>query len=64
MLENLEQKIIGVQDHLDRVNKKMKNTLDQVGRRSDKLCIDVVCIVILLGMIGVMYNLGKNSKNL
>jgi hypothetical protein len=31
MLGNLEQKIIDVQDHLDRVNKKMKNTLDQVG---------------------------------
>ncbi|GAB5030092.1 soluble nsf attachment protein receptor [Nannochloropsis oceanica] len=63
MLENLEQKIIDVQDHLDRVNKKMKTTLQQVGRRSDKLCIDIICIVILLGMIGLLYNLMKNSKN-
>ena len=62
MLDNLEQKIIDVQDHLDRVNRKMKTTLEQVGRRSDKLCIDIICIVILLGMVGVLYNLIKNSK--
>jgi hypothetical protein len=63
MLENLEQKIIDVQDHLDRVNRKMKTTLDQVGRRSDKMCIDIICIIILLGMVGVLYNLIKNSKS-
>lgn len=51
-----------VQDHLDRVNRKMKTTLDQVGRRSDKMCIDIICIIILLGMVGVLYNLIKNSK--
>jgi len=63
MLENLEQKIMDVQDHLDRVNKKMKTTLQQVGRRSDKLCIDIICVVILLGMVGLLYNMVKNSKN-
>jgi hypothetical protein len=52
-----------VQDHLDRVNKKMKTTLQQVGRRSDKLCIDIICVVILLGMVGLLYNMVKNSKN-
>lgn len=64
MLENLEQKIIDVQDHLDRVNRKMKTTLKQVGRRSDKLCVDIICIVILLGLVGVIYNLVKNSPDL
>lgn len=64
MLENLEQKIIDVQDHLDRVNRKMKTTLEQVGRRSDKLCIDIICIVMLLGLVGVLYNLVKNAKKI
>lgn len=62
MLENLEQKIIDVQDHLDRVNKKMKTTLDQVGRRSDKLCIDIICIIIMLGLGGLLYSMVKNHK--
>ena len=61
MLENLEQKIMDVQDHLDNVNRKMKNTLEQVGRSSDKMCIDIICIIILLGMVGVLYNLVKKG---
>ena len=27
------------------VNAKMKETLDEVGRSSDKLCVDIMCIV-------------------
>jgi len=62
MLDNLEEKITDVQDKLDSVNLKLKKTLDTVGRRSDKMCIDIICIVLLLGMVGVLYRVITNSK--
>jgi hypothetical protein len=33
----------------------------QVGRGTDKICVDIMCILILLGMIGVIYNMTKGN---
>lgn len=57
MLDDLQQRIDNVQDHLENVNAKMKTTLDKVGRSSDKLCVDIMCLILLIGMVIVMYKL-------
>ena len=56
MLDNLNDKIENVQDHMTNVNSKMKETLDEVGRSSDKLCVDIMCIMIMVGFGAVLYN--------
>jgi hypothetical protein len=31
----------------------------QIGRPSDKFCMDIICLVILLGVASVIYNMAK-----
>ena len=57
MLEDLAQRMDTVHDHISNVNLKMKSTLDEVGRSSDKLCVDVMCLLFLIGLIVIMYQL-------
>ena len=45
MLSQLDQKIGDAHEHMVNVNAKMKETLEEVGRSSDKLCVDIMCIV-------------------
>jgi hypothetical protein len=45
MLDNLGKRIDNVHDHVTTVNSKMKDTLTEVGRSSDKLCVDIICVV-------------------
>ena len=59
MLDDLENQVDSVADHLGNVNKNMKTTLEKVGRRGDKFCVDIICLVILLGLGAVIYNLAK-----
>ena len=61
MLEDLQQRMDEVHDHVSNVNAKMKDTLDEVGRSSDKLCVDVMCLLFLIGMIIVLYQLLTSS---
>lgn len=57
MIDDLGQHLDQVHEHLDNVNKKMKVTLDKVGRSSDKLCVDIMCLILLIGMAIVIYKL-------
>merc|ERR1712071_42321 len=45
MLDNLGQRVDNVHEHVTNVNAKMKETLAEVGRSSDKICVDIMCIV-------------------
>ena len=56
MLENLHTKIDSANERLAGVNTKMKETLEEVGRSSDKLCVDIMCIVLMIGFGAVIYN--------
>lgn len=56
MLENLHTKIDAANERLAGVNTKMKDTLEEVGRSSDKLCVDIMCIVLMIGFGAVIYN--------
>lgn len=45
MLSQLDHKLGNTHEHMVNVNAKMKETLEEVGRSSDKLCVDIMCIV-------------------
>jgi len=60
MLDNVEQKIDDVHEHLNNVNFKMKETLNQI-RGADKICIDVLCILLMAGLGAVLYIMIKNQ---
>ena len=62
MLEDLQSRMDTVQDHITNVNSKMKETLAEVGRGSDKLCVDVMCLLFLIGMIIVLYQLLTSKR--
>jgi len=45
MLQQTQSRIDSAHEHMTNVNAKMKDTLNEVGRSSDKLCVDIMCIV-------------------
>lgn len=55
MLDKLHTKIDAANERLAGVNTKMKDTLEEVGRSSDKLCVDIMCIVMMIGFGAVIY---------
>lgn len=59
MLEKLHTKIDAANERLAGVNTRMKDTLEQVGRSSDKLCVDIMCIVLMIGFLAVIYRFVK-----
>lgn len=56
MLNDMGQKIENAFEHIDNVNAKMKDTLNEV-RGGDKICVDIMCIVLMVGLGAVMYQL-------
>ena len=60
MLENVGNKIDNAHDHINNINAKMKETLDEV-RGADKICVDIMCIVLMVGMGAVLYQLIKKN---
>lgn len=55
MLENLHNKIDKANERMAGVNETMKQTLEEVGRSSDKLCVDIMCIVLMIGFVAIIY---------
>lgn len=53
MLDNMGRRIEGANEHIDNVNAKMKDTLNEV-RASDKICVDIMCIVVMVGLGAVL----------
>jgi len=60
MLERVEEQMEQVQEHVTNVNTKMKETLDEV-RGADKICVDIMCIVLMVGLGAVMYQMVKSQ---
>lgn len=60
MLEGLDRRIDAVNTHVTSVNEKMKETLTSV-RSADKICVDIMCIVMAVGFAAVLYNFVKPS---
>jgi SYP7 family syntaxin len=61
LLEHVNTKMDKVNERMTGVNAKMKETLEEVGRAGDKLCIDIMCIVLMIGFGAVIYNFAKGS---
>lgn len=55
MLDNVNNKMDRVNERMVSVNTKMKETLEEVGRASDKLCVDIMCIVLAIAFGSVIY---------
>mmetsp|Transcript_17867 Transcript_17867/g.27149 ORF Transcript_17867/g.27149 Transcript_17867/m.27149 type:complete len:315 (+) Transcript_17867:120-1064(+) len=61
MLQEVGSKIDNAHEHMINVNAKMKDTLNEVGRSSDKLCVDIMCIVLGIGLIAVIYKMATGG---
>lgn len=42
---------------VESVNMKMKKTLQKVGRSGDKCMMDMICLILLLGILTVVYKM-------
>jgi SYP7 family syntaxin len=60
MLEGVNNKMDKVNERMVNVNQKMKETLEEVGRSGDKLCVDIMCICLAIGFVAVIYNFMQN----
>jgi peptidoglycan hydrolase CwlO-like protein len=56
MLDRVDQKIDKNLERMTKVNERMKETLEEVGRASDKIMVDIMCIVLAVGFAAVIYN--------
>ena len=41
--------------NMEKVNGRMKETLEEVARSSDKMMVDIMCIVLMIGFGAVIY---------
>jgi SYP7 family syntaxin len=60
MLTNLEEKVDAVHDKVFNVNQRLKTTIEEV-RSSDKICLDIFCVLILVGMLIVVIKVTTNA---
>eukprot|EP00558_Chaetoceros_sp_UNC1202_P004198 CAMPEP_0197247928 /NCGR_PEP_ID=MMETSP1429-20130617/32567_1 /TAXON_ID=49237 /ORGANISM="Chaetoceros sp., Strain UNC1202" /LENGTH=344 /DNA_ID=CAMNT_0042708977 /DNA_START=56 /DNA_END=1090 /DNA_ORIENTATION=- len=60
MLENVGNRIDDNLDHITNINAKMKETLNEV-RSADKICVDIMCIVMMVGLGAVLYQMIKGT---
>jgi hypothetical protein len=56
MLENMSEKVDGVAKTMTFINKRMKHTLKKVGRAGDKLCVDIFCVVLAVGLFSIIWH--------
>ena len=56
MLDKVDKKLDKNLERMTNVNARMKDTLEEVGRASDKLMVDIMCIVLAIGFGAVIYN--------
>lgn len=56
MLEGLATNIDRVHEKVSNVNASLKEKLEELGG-ADKMCMNMICLVLLLGMIGIVYKL-------
>ncbi|CAM9121935.1 unnamed protein product [Ascophyllum nodosum] len=60
MVTDMGNRIDTAQDHVSNVNTRLKDVLRQV-RSADKFCVDIMCILLLLGLVAVLYGVITNS---
>lgn len=58
-LEQLNNKMDKINERMVSVNESMKETLEEVARSSGKLCVDIMCIIVMIGFAGTIYSFLK-----
>jgi DNA anti-recombination protein RmuC len=67
VLEEIGKKVKQNEDHIDKTGKKLQTQNERVKdfinkiRSSDKICCDIVLILILIGLICVLYSIIKHK---
>lgn len=59
MLDGLEEKVNDVHEKVSNLNERMLDTLEKA-RKGDKICMDIFCILIFIGMIIVLVKLNQD----
>ena len=59
MMDNIGDKMAKVNDKMDTTVSNMKKTRQDANRPGDKFCMDIICLILLLGVLTVVYNLVK-----
>jgi methyl-accepting chemotaxis protein len=55
MLSDMADRMDVVSSKMHNINSRMKETLRNVSRGGDKLCIDIFCVLLALGLFGVVW---------
>ena len=58
---DLEEEMTNLNENVLTVNQRLKAGLDET-RSSDKICVDIICVLILLGFIIVLVQLTQHKK--
>jgi len=61
MIDSLGAKIDDVHGHVTNINAKLKTTIEEA-RKSDKICMDILCLIMLIGMIIVLVKVSEKNK--
>ena len=61
-IKALEADVDVVVEHVGNINAKMKETLQQI-RDSDRFCMDVLCMLLFLGMLGLFVNMLQSRQD-
>mmetsp|Transcript_15991 Transcript_15991/g.18075 ORF Transcript_15991/g.18075 Transcript_15991/m.18075 type:complete len:300 (+) Transcript_15991:155-1054(+) len=59
LLEQMDEKVETVQTHMKTVNEKMKEQLVESGCGFERICINLMCFIVLMGIIGVLVNIAS-----
>ena len=57
MIDNIGKKLDHVNDKMEQTNKNMKKVRKEANRPADKFCMDITCLILLLGVLTVIYNM-------
>ena len=55
-IKRVDQKTLQTTKHVNQQNKKLKDLIQKL-RSGDKLCLDIILILLGLGLVAVLYNL-------
>ncbi|GMH59183.1 hypothetical protein TrST_g13032 [Triparma strigata] len=55
MLSDMADRMDAVSGKITNINSRMKETLRNVSRGGDKLCVDIFCVVLALGLFSVVW---------
>ncbi len=62
MVADLDKKTDKTQDKMDKVNDRMKDALAKINDKSSNFCVYIICLVLMLGLASVGYNMAMKNK--